>query len=210
MHEHDLVRAARLHRQHLPHGLFPSMGERFLRRYLRTYLNTPTAVALAIEGENGTFGFLCGTVDRRSHREHVLRHHAASLVRGGLISLTLNPAVAVHFVRTRAWRYLAALLQVTRRKRAEAPRTGARGEAWPAVLAHLVVAPQGRCAGAGAALVDAFEAVARERGLARAELLTLPGEAGAGGFYERLGWRPGELCSDRDGVSWVRYQKLLG
>src|SRR3546814_8593651 len=86
MNEHDLVRAARLHREHLPHGLFPSLGERFLRRYLRTYLNTPTAVALAIEGEHGMFGFLCGTVDRRAHREHVLRHHAASLVRGGVHS----------------------------------------------------------------------------------------------------------------------------
>lgn len=210
MNEHDLVRAARLHRQHLPHGLFPRLGERFLRRYLRTYLNTPTAVALVIEGGNGMFGFLCGTVDRRSHREHVLRHHAASLVRGGLLSLTLHPAVAVHFVRTRAWRYLTALVHVARRRRAEAPTAGARWEAWPAVLDHLVVAPHGRCAGAGAALVDAFEAVARELGLARAELLTLPGEAGAGEFYERLGWHPGELCSDRDGVSWIRYQKSLG
>lgn len=210
MKESDLVRAARLHRQHLPHGLFPSLGERLLRRYLRTYLNTPSAVAIAVEGENGMFGFLCGTVDRRTHREHVLRHHVAGLVRGGVISLALHPAVAVRFVRTRAWRYLTALLHVARRKRADAATVGASGNAWPAVLAHLVVAPQGRCAGAGAALVNAFEAVARERGLARAELLTLPGEAGAGGFYERLGWRSGELCSDRDGVSWVRYQKLLG
>src|SRR3546814_9957074 len=100
MNEHDLVRAARLHREHLPHGLFPSLGERFLRRYLRTYLNTPTAVALAIEGEHGMFGFLCGTVDRRAHREHVLRHHAASLVRGGVISLTSHPAYAIRFVRS--------------------------------------------------------------------------------------------------------------
>src|SRR3546814_5068538 len=100
MNEHDLVRAARLHREHLPHVLFPGLGERFLRRYLRTYLNTPTAVALAIEGEHGMFGFLCGTVDRRAHREHVLRHHAASLVRGGVISLTSHPAVAMRFVRT--------------------------------------------------------------------------------------------------------------
>jgi GNAT superfamily N-acetyltransferase len=206
MHEHDLVRAARLHRQHLPHGLFPSLGERFLRRYLTTYLNTPSAVALAIEGEAGTFAFLCGTVDRRAHRAHVLHHHAGSLVRAGLLSLTLHPTVAVRFMRTRAWHYLMALLRLGRRKRGEAPTTAG---VWPAVLAHLVVAPQSRCAGAGAALVDAFEAVARERGLARAELLTLPGDAGAGGFYERLGWRSGELCSDRDGVTWVRYQKSL-
>lgn len=209
MNEHDLVEAARLHRQHLPHGLFPSLGERFLRRYLSSYLNTPTAVALAVDGEDGMFGFLCGTVDR-AHREHVLRHHTASLVRSGLISLMLRPAVAVRFVRTRAWRYLGALLQVARRKRSEAPTVGASSKAFPAVLSHIVVAPQARRSGAGEALVDAFEAVARERGLARAELLTLPGEAGAGGFYERLGWHSGELCSDRDGVSWVRYQKLLG
>src|SRR3546814_16558598 len=81
MNEHDLVRAARLHREHLPHGLFPSLGERFLRRYLRTYLNTPTAVALAIEGEHGMFGFLCGTVERRAHREPDLRHHARTAER---------------------------------------------------------------------------------------------------------------------------------
>ena len=209
MKEHDLVRAARLHRQHLPNGLFPSLGERFLRRYLRTYLDTPTAVALAIEGEEGAFGFLCGTVDRRAHRDHVLRHHAGSLVRSGLVSLTMHPTVAVRFIRTRAWHYLRALLRVGRRKRGGAPTTGASRKAWPAVLAHLVVAPHSRCAGAGAALVDAFETVARERGLALAELLTLPGEAGAGGFYERLGWHSGELCSDRDGVSWIRYKKSL-
>ena len=206
MNEHDLVSAATLHREHLPHGLFPSLGERFLRRYLRTYLDTPTAVALAIEGDGGTFGFLCGTVDRRAHRDHVLHHHTGSLVRAGLLSLTLHPTVAVRFVRTRALRYLSALLRVGRRKGDEAPTAA---EALTATLAHLVVAPEGRGAGAGAALVDAFEAAARERGLARAELLTLPGEAGAGRFYERLGWRSGELCSDRDGVSWVRYQKSL-
>src|SRR3546814_11976374 len=106
MNEHDLVRAARLHREHLPHGLFPSLGERFLRRYLRTYLNTPTAVALAIEGEHGMFGFLCGTVDRRAHRGHVFRAHAASLVRGGVFPLTSHPEVATLFVRPRGGRSL--------------------------------------------------------------------------------------------------------
>src|SRR3546814_17062248 len=110
------------------------------------------------------FGFLCVTFDRRAHREHVLRHHAASLVRGGVISLTSHPAVAMRFVRTRAWRYLIALLQVARRRRAEAPTARAHGEASPAVHAHPPVTPQGRCAGAGAAMVGAVAGGAREGG----------------------------------------------
>src|SRR3546814_13304243 len=87
MNEHDLVRAARPHREHLPHGLFPSLGERFLRRYVRTYLNTPTAVALDIEVGHGMFGFLCGTGARRAHREPVLRHHAARGVSGAGVTM---------------------------------------------------------------------------------------------------------------------------
>src|SRR3546814_15711841 len=110
------------------------------------------------------FGFLCGTVDRRAHREHVLRHHAASLVRGGVISLTSHPAVAMRFVRTRAWRYLIALLQVARRRRAEAPTAGDHGEASPAVRAHLVVTPQGRCDGDGAAPGGRSEAAREGKG----------------------------------------------
>src|SRR3546814_17523126 len=94
-------------------------------------------------------------------REYVRRHPAASLVRGGVISLTSHPAVAMRFVRTRAWRYLIALLQVARRRRAEAPTAGAHGEASPAVLAHLVVTPPGRCVGAGAAQIG--RASCRER-----------------------------------------------
>ena len=210
MSERDLKVAAQLHLQHLPHGLFPSLGERFLRRYLSTYLDTPSAVALAVEADQRAFGFLCGSLDRAAHREHVLRSHRTSLFSAGLISLASHPAVAVRFLRTRGRRYAAALLRLGHRASAEAPAIGAsKGPTGPAVLAHLVVSPAGRCAGAGAALVEAFEATARQRGLASAELLTLPGEAGAGRFYERLGWRCGETCSDRDGVIWVRYHKLL-
>jgi len=205
----DLAVAAGLHRRYLPHGLFPSLGERFLQRYLTTFLDTPTAVALAIDGEEGAFGFLCGTLDRSAHREHVLRNHGLALLRGGLVALVLHPPAALRFLRTRAARYSAALVRFARRGHATAPASNV-ASAGPAVLAHLVVAPSGRSGGAGAALVRAFEATARERGLERAELLTLPGDAGAGGFYERLGWRARDLCRDRDGVTWVRYEKLLG
>lgn len=205
----DLPRAAGLHRRYLPHGLFPSLGERFLQRYLNTYVDTPTAVALAFDGEEGAFGFLCGTLDRSAHREHVLRNHGVALLRSGLVALVLRPSAAFRFLRTRAARYSVALVRLARRSPPATPAPGA-ASAGPAVLAHVVVAPSGRSGGAGGALVSAFEAAARERGLERAELLTLPGELGAGGFYERLGWRAGDVCSDRDGVSWVRYEKMLG
>lgn len=66
-------------------------------------------------------------------------------------------------------------------------------------------------AGAGAALVRAFEAQARMIGCATARLVTFgeDGSSGAGAFYERIGWRFGGSRTDDAGRTVLTYERTL-
>jgi GNAT superfamily N-acetyltransferase len=205
----DLQLAARLHRQMLPHGIFPALGDRFLRRYLLTYATSPAAVAFVAEFGGVPVGFLVGVLDPPTHRCHMLRQHGIALVGVGLPALVLRPRVAFRFVRTRAWRYVTTLMRFAS-ARVRLPVAEPGGPGSPAVLCHVAVVPDGRGSGIGASLVATFEARARNGGVKEAVLLTLADGGGAGPFYERLGWHAGDTRSDRDGISWRRYRKDLG
>ncbi|MGH9156984.1 MAG: GNAT family N-acetyltransferase [Acidimicrobiales bacterium] len=77
------------------------------------------------------------------------------------------------------------------------------------VLVHMAVVPHLRGAGVGAALLTAFVAQARRRGVARVRLLTSAGDVGASSFYEHMGWSAEGQQVDIDGKSWARYEYRL-
>jgi ribosomal protein S18 acetylase RimI-like enzyme len=197
--------AAELHQVALPHGLFPSLGTPFLRRYLATYVHGPSAVAFVAELAARPAGFLVGTLDHRRHREHVIGTHLRPLAVRGAVAVLFRPKVAWRFVRTRLVRYVGALL----RPRQEAADAGADQDR-VAVLAHVAVLPPHRGIGVGSELVRAFLESARDAGAERCELVTRADDEGADDFYRRLGWhRIGESL-DRDGVRWTRLGHDLG
>lgn len=206
----DLPRAATRQRSELSDGFFSQLGPRFLERYLQTYLDGPAAMALAVEVDGDAVGHLVGTVGP-GHFRWALRAQWRALLPAGVLALLLRPAVAWRFARTRAGRYARAAVAAARHRppRPGGPRPPAGPG--PAALLHVAVDPAARGAGAGAALVEAFEARAREAGCRTAQLVTFGDDDGPGAlaFYRRLGWELSSTRTDDAGRQVLTCSKQL-
>jgi ribosomal protein S18 acetylase RimI-like enzyme len=199
----DLDFCAALHAQSLPHGFFAQLGPRFLRAYYDTFIDSPHAVGLAAIVAGQPVGSLVGILDARSHARWLLRHRGVALAFHAGAGMAVRPRAAFRFARTRAARYARAW---RRHRGADSPKRRAP-EGAPAVLSHVAVLTGARGLGAGRMLVRAFEDEAQSAGAARAILTTLQGPAGAGRFYERLGWRWSATHLTPDGghvEEWMR------
>lgn len=199
----DLSFVTGLHQATFCGGFFVRLGARFLSRYYRTFLDGPLATALVCENEGVTRGYLVGVLDPPEHRRLLLRHHGLPLAVSAFVNLIRRPGLALHFLRTRARRYLRAL--------AKHPRvpTAASEAKKVAVLTYVVVDPSARGAGIGYALVRKFLDEAAAVGRSEACLVTVAGPEGAGGFYAAQGWvRVGE-SRRADGQPLEHYRFLL-
>lgn len=199
----DLDATAQLHVEQLPAGFFPDLGPRFMRRWHRTFIDSPHGVALVAvcrcDARGHVCAFLFGSIDESAHMRAVLadRRCLLALAATAAVSLLRHPPLAVRFVRTRARPWTRRLLG-TLTAQAAAPRAGA-DSAPVAVLAAIAVHPSLRGSGVGARLVELFLTHAYEGGSATAELFASASSHGAGAFYERLGWSPGREHRTRDG-----------
>lgn len=198
----DLPFAVEAHLQHFPDGFFARLGRRFLTRYYRTYLDGPLACAVVAEDVGGPVGYLAGVLDPPRHRKLLLQHHGPALATAAIAGMIRRPLVALTFARTRVRRYFMAL------KRARSMTAeGSAQSPGSAVLAHVVVTEPQRCQGIGSHLVEEFLSQARSAGCTRACLVTMAGSAGAGGFYERRGWRLAPHTSGQaDGRPLLQYE----
>lgn len=192
----DLTTTAVLHRELLPHGLFPLLGDRFVVRWHETYLRSDNAwAAVATRGDSPeVVGFLLGDIDHRRYLADVLADHRRDLLRLGVAGLARNPRLAGHFLRTRTLSYARRLL-----RRSPTTAEVRPGTAPTAVLSAVAVDPAARGSGAGRALVEEFGRAADAAGCVKTMLVTRAGADGAGDFYRRLGWEAGTVHRDRDG-----------
>ncbi len=198
--------AARLHLRELPHEFLTRLGRGFLARYYLAFAESPHAVALAAASDrDGLEGILIGTLDTRAHYSLLLRRHGFALAAQAALRALRHPSLALELLRTRSSRYLRGILRYLR------PGEEAREETSERVgfMAFIAVARELRGRGTGGALLKAYERLAREGGLDRLELVTLPDERGAGPFYKRMGWEySGERVS-RSGERYALYVRRL-
>lgn len=188
------------HLEHFPHGFFAKLGPGFLREYYRCFLASDGAVALLAVRGNEPVGYLAGTVDPAGHRRELLRQHGRTLAWLATVAMLLHPGLGVHFLRTRARRYLRRLLS---HSSAPPPEGGGR----TAVLSHVAVTSEARSAGVGSALIAEFEARVAAAGVGRITLVTAAGADGAGEFYLNRGWeRTGEHLTP-DGQRLATYTR---
>ncbi|TDE00355.1 GNAT family N-acetyltransferase [Jiangella asiatica] len=192
---------ASLHVTELPHGLFPRLGEGFVRRWHRAHVASPYGVVLVATRGDEVIGFVLGTTDRPANVAWIISHRRWELMATALGRLLTRPRVAFGFLRTRGLRYVRRLFG-----RGAAPaRVAGKGDvpeagfAPIAVLEAVVVAPEGRGEGVGTTLVEAFLGIVAAAGVERTELVTKAGASGAAGFYERAGWHQVGSHVDRDG-----------
>lgn len=218
----DLQAMARWHCRHLRHGLFPLLGQRFVRHWHATFLGSPHGLALVAE-ETRTpdpvaVGFLVGSTDQVRHVDHVIRRHRLQLGLVGLLALAARPRLWRHFFQTRSRRYLQRLLgRSTSAPQGTTTGMGPRDEAGAAsgqkphvaVITAVVVEPSARGSGAGTALVSSFISMATAAGAPEAQLVTMAGPAGKGPFYRKLGWQQIDEHSTRDGAVMSTYRYSL-
>ncbi|WP_336712004.1 GNAT family N-acetyltransferase [Arthrobacter sp. USHLN218] len=213
----DLPAMAAWQCRYVPDGLFPQMGERFVRRWHGSFLDTPYGVALVAErpDASGTgtsaapIGFLVGSTDQVRHVEEVVRRHRMRLASAGLVALAGRPRLAAHFIRTRARSYLSRILRNANAGNrhpgdsadagAPAVETITTAADQVAVITAVAVDTAARGSGAGQLLVERFLEEARAAGAPRAELVAMLGEGSAAPFYDRLGWIPVGEHPSRDG-----------
>ena len=199
----DLPVVTDMHRAEFRDGFFVRLGPRFLRRYYRTFLDGPLATALVCEKEGAVCGYLVGVLDPPQHRRLLLRHHGRSLALTALAGLVWRPGLALHFLRTRARRYLRALFRQAGAAAVVAEPTKL------AVLTYVAVDPSFRGHGIGSVLVNRFLGEAAAAGRDAVCLVTLAGAAGAGGYYASRGWVHVADGRRPDGQSLEHYQFLL-
>ncbi len=206
----DLDATAHLHIEQLPVGFFPDLGPHFMRRWHKTFLDSPHGVALVAvcrcDAGEQVCAFLFGSIDESAHLRAVLadRRCLLALAATAAVSLLRHPPLAVRFLRTRARPWTRRLLRTLTSRPAAPP---ARTDPVPvALLAAVAVRPSLRGSGVGARLVELFLIRAHERGAATAELVTGAGPDGAGAFYEHLGWSPGREHRTRDGDTVRSYR----
>lgn len=209
----DLPVTAALHETGLPHGFFVRLGGRFLAAYHGTFVDGPLGVAIVARRGSEVVGVVVGSTRARAHSRWTVRQRGGHLALVGLWSLLTHPAALAEFVRTRLGRYLRGIWQRLRPRSsvvaAAGPATTASGRPPDvAVLRHVVVDPAARGAGVGAALVTAFVDEAHARGASTVRLVTRAGD-GAGGLYDRLGWRCRRARRGPDGTVVLEYEMDL-
>lgn len=189
----DLDTTIALHHRHLRLGLFPRLGDEFLREYHAAYVDSPHGVALAARAEGRLVGFLFGTTSNAGHSRWVLRNKGWRLAWKGGCALLVRPQAAWTFATTRAGHYVQAL------NRHLVPAPSAPRPSRPvAVLSHIVTCDGQRGRGIGRQLVEAFKARAHARGVGRVRLVT-PLYGPGPPFFERLGAERVDDRTERDG-----------
>ncbi len=211
----DLATTARLHHDIMPDVFITRFGVKVLRQYHLAFASSPYAIALVATPSDGNrpIGFLLAAIDPASHYRYLVRHHGLQLAALVAAHLVSDPGLASELIRTRARRYASAVWRVLRPASSPA---GVNGSLTDAVteprtseLVDVAVEPAWRSSGIGASLVRACEEVARGSGSERIELVTPPGDSGAGRFYERLGWHAVRELDSRSNEHFVLYRREL-
>lgn len=204
----DLSQTAELHNAHLKMGLFPRLGRSFLRRYQRTFAESPFGIALAARQEGRIVGALFGTTSNADHYRWVVRNRGWELARAGASALLVRPALAWTFASTRIVRYARGLGRHILPASAETP-PASPGQAAPlSVLSHIVTGETERRRGIGRSLVAEFKRQARAAGARRAMLVTEEGGLGAP-FFERIGGICVNHREGQDGLAVREYRLQL-
>lgn len=202
----DVYATARLHIEHLPVGLFPRLGLRFVACWHRAYVQSPHAVALvavepAPDGNGRIAGFLVGALDRLAFQQELLTRHRIGLAARAVVALALRPRVLAHFLRTRLRPYLHRL-RAPRRMPSVPP--GALSTGPVADLSAVAVDLALRRTGTGRRLTETFVDRCTAAGAVRVELVAAADSA-AFAFYANTGWTARRRHDTRDGLVLQRF-----
>jgi ribosomal protein S18 acetylase RimI-like enzyme len=182
-------RVAVLHCRALP-GLLSALGSAAAAAFYEGYLASPRCVAFVDEQDATLRGFVLGSDDPETMRRDALRANTSGIALRTGASLLRRPRALLYLVGAAA-----------------GPRQGGFDPRAPE-LTYIAVREEARGAGVGSALLAAFDAGLRLRGVARYELSVEADNEAAMAFYEAKGLKP--TGSYRQfGRTYRRYAKQL-
>ncbi|QOK22785.1 hypothetical protein IGS73_17395 [Janibacter indicus] len=209
---------ATLHAHQLPNGLFPALGQRFLRVWHRTFLDTDHAAGAVVvdtSAQDTVVGYLLLALDPLDHVHELKIKYRRELLLEGTRGLLCHPGVGLHFVRTRAVRYAKRLLA----RRPCRPGSADDGPI-PAVIHAVVTDPRYALRGVANRLLHWAQLRTTDAGIDQIALVTdaattptgavlAPDESqGAAAMYDHLGWRR-VAQRERDGRTLIEFRKDL-
>lgn len=199
--------AAMLQMRELPREFLSRLGEGFLSRYYQAFLESPYATALVVTdpGTGELDGVFIATFDTGAHYSYLVRRYGFVLTGQIALHVLRRPALALEFLRTRSARYARGILRSLIYKR----KASGKGTDKVGFPTYIAVRSDRHGRGTGAALFEAYEQRARKVGLDRLELVTRCGGAGAGPFFDRLGYKHAGERVSRSGERYALYTKSL-
>lgn len=200
----DVDRVAELHAAAFPGYFLTHMGQRFLRRYYRNFLESPGLCLVAIQGEQ-ILGFVAGASEPGEFYRRFYRRNFPALSVISVDRWCRDRELRRQF-RARLPRVRDAIGSVVRRPIGRRPpassalvdASSASGPGGPrrADLLSIAVAEGNRGAGIADALVDGFLERLVRRGVGIVQLSVFTDNPRAVAFYERTGWTVAERSAD--------------
>lgn len=185
---------ARLHRQAFPDFFLSTLGEPFLVQFYRAFVDDDSAVTSVARDENGLpVGVVVGTLEPAGFFRRLLRRRWWGFALASFRTVCTNPSSTPRLVRAIAY------------------RGGADSSTRGALLSSVCVAPELQGSGVGRHLLESWENLVLDRGVAEAFLTTdADGNDATNGFYHSRGWILADTFVTREGRKMNRYKKRLG
>ncbi|MGH2572276.1 MAG: GNAT family N-acetyltransferase [Actinomycetota bacterium] len=161
---------ARLHREALPTGFLPSLGDRFVALLYRALAQDPEAVALVAEDRQGVVGFAAAVPSVRTfYKRFYIRHGVAAAM-----------AAAPRLLR----------LSILRRARETAGYPNGMHGLPEAELLSIAVSEHARAGGVGSALAEEVLNQLARQGVSEVRVVVGANNDAANRFYAKVGFRP--------------------
>lgn len=179
----DLGRVARLHRAMFPASRSTNLGDLFVRRMYRWFLEKQSELALVATVEGEIAGIVTGAIGGYGRR--ITRYAAPQI---GWCLMT-QPRLVFNRQTFRAWTSYIQAFRPNYGAAKPAPPNADEAPRVRASVASIAVVRQYNGRGIGRALLEAFEDAAKQRGATQLGLSVEADNAAARRLYGNCGWQ---------------------
>lgn len=195
MTESDVEEVSGAHLRAFKGYLNASIGRKYVRQFLRWFINSPIGISLILESEGKLIGYVVGA--KLGYNKELNK----SLFKTGIISIVTHPGVLfhTHFIRNVRNRLKSLFSKSTKSEGTYIEPAGSGVS-----LVGIAIDPLSSKKGGGSLLINAFEKESIEAGYNYMRLSVYEVNESALKLYKRIGW---QLLSNESPVLYY-YKKL--
>jgi ribosomal protein S18 acetylase RimI-like enzyme len=195
MTENDVEEVAGAHLRAFKGYLNASIGRKYVRQFLRWFINSPIGISLVLESEGKLIGYVVGA--KLGYNKELNK----SLFKTGIISIVTHPGVLfhTHFIRNVRNRLKSLFSKSTKSEGIYVEPAGSGVS-----LVGIAIDPLSSKKGGGSLLINAFEKESIEAGYNYMRLSVYEVNESALNLYKKNGW---QLLSNESPVLY--YYKMI-